>query len=105
MGAYISYSSEIGGWALIEAWALKRMNTVFKVITQLLSILIQKNNKRSLIWDYFFAQFNLFWQFKELKIEGYILSVNEKLPVSKFLYFEKYIIQLFGYCYFYVSSQ
>ena len=34
-----------------------------------------------------------------------ILSVNEKLPVSKFLYFEKYIIQLFGYCYVYVSSQ
>ena len=26
-----------------------------------------------------------------------ILSVNEKLPVSKFRYFKKYIIQLFGY--------
>ena len=30
----------------------------------------------------------------------YILSVNEKLPVSKFRYFGKYIIQLFGYCTF-----
>ena len=34
-----------------------------------------------------------------------ILSVNEKLPVSKFRYFGKYIIQLFGYCYVYVSGQ
>ena len=29
MGAYISLSSEIGGWALIEAWTLKGMNTVY----------------------------------------------------------------------------
>ena len=29
---------------------------------------------------------------------GYIISVNEKLPVSKFQYFGKYIIQLFGNC-------
>ena len=28
----------------------------------------------------------------------YIHNVNEKLPVSKFPYFGKYIIQLFGYC-------
>ena len=28
-----------------------------------------------------------------------ILSVNEKLPVSKFRYFGKNIIQLLGYCY------
>ena len=34
-----------------------------------------------------------------------ILSVNEKLPVSKFQYFGKYIIQLFGYCYVHVSDQ
>ena len=34
-----------------------------------------------------------------------VLSVNEKLPVSKFRYFEKYIIQLFGYCYVHVSGQ
>ena len=41
------------------------------------------------------------------KIEfiAYILSVNEKLPVSNFQYFRKYIIQLFGYCYVHVSSQ
>ena len=34
-----------------------------------------------------------------------ILSVNEKLPVWKFPYFGKYIIQHFGYCYVHVSSQ
>ena len=34
-----------------------------------------------------------------------ILSVNEKLPVSKFRYFGKYIIQLFGHCYVHVSGQ
>ena len=34
-----------------------------------------------------------------------ILSVNEKLPVSKFQYFGKYIIQLFGYHYVHVSGQ
>ena len=36
---------------------------------------------------------------------GYILSVNEKLPVSKLQYFGKYIIQLFSYCYVDVSGQ
>ena len=35
----------------------------------------------------------------------YILSVNEKLPVSKFRDFGKYIIQLFGYYYVHVSGQ
>ena len=35
---------------------------------------------------------------------GYILSVNEKLPVSNIRYFGKYIIVLFGYCYFHVSG-
>ena len=35
----------------------------------------------------------------------HILSINEKLPVSKFRYFGKYIIQLFGYCYIHVSGQ
>ena len=36
----------------------------------------------------------------------YILSVNEKLPASKFQYFGKYIIQHFGFCYVYhVSGQ
>ena len=35
----------------------------------------------------------------------YILSVNEKLPVSKFRYFGKYIIQLFGQSYVHVSCQ
>ena len=35
----------------------------------------------------------------------YILSVNEKLPVLKFRYFGKYIIQLFGYCWVHVSGQ
>ena len=35
----------------------------------------------------------------------YILSVNEKLPVSKFRYFGKYIIQLFGQSYVHVSYQ
>ena len=40
------------------------------------------------------------------KFQGsFILSVNEKLPVSKFQYFGKYIIQLFGYCYVHVSGQ
>ena len=34
-----------------------------------------------------------------------ILSVNEKLPASKFLYFGKYTIQFFGYCYVHVSGQ
>ena len=32
------------------------------------------------------------------------LSVNEMLPVWKFQYFVKYIIQLFGYCYIHVSG-
>ena len=42
----------------------------------------------------------------DLQIRVYnILSVNEKLPVSKFRYFGKYIIQLFGYCYVNVSGQ
>ena len=36
---------------------------------------------------------------------AYILSVNEKLPASKFQYFGKYIVQLFGYCYVHVSGQ
>ena len=36
---------------------------------------------------------------------GYIFSVNEKLPVSKFRYFGKYIIQLYGYCYVHASGQ
>ena len=39
------------------------------------------------------------------KRSEYILGVNEKLPVSKFQYFGKYIIQLFGYCYVYVPGQ
>ena len=34
-----------------------------------------------------------------------VLSVNEKLPLSKFRYFGKYIILLFVYCYFHVSGQ
>ena len=34
-----------------------------------------------------------------------ILSVNEKLPVSKLRFFRKYIMQLFGYCYVHVSGQ
>ena len=34
-----------------------------------------------------------------------ILSINEKLPVSKFRYFGKYIIQLDGYFYHHVSGQ
>ena len=34
-----------------------------------------------------------------------ILNVNEKLPVSKFRYFGKYLIQLFGYYYVHVSGQ
>ena len=37
--------------------------------------------------------------------QGYILSVNEKLPVLKFQYFGKYIIKLIGYCYVHVSGQ
>ena len=35
----------------------------------------------------------------------YILSVNEKLPVSEFRYSGKYIIQLDGYFYAYVSGE
>ena len=35
----------------------------------------------------------------------FILNVNEKLPASKFQYFGKYKIELFGYCYVYVSGQ
>ena len=42
---------------------------------------------------------------KGLYIISYLLSVNEKLLVSKFRYFRKYIIQLFGYGYVYVSGQ
>ena len=38
-------------------------------------------------------------------ISKYILSVNVKLPVSKFRYFGKYIIQLYGYFYVHVSGQ
>ena len=34
-----------------------------------------------------------------------ILSVSEKLPVSKFLYLRKYIIQLYGCFNVYVSGQ
>ena len=37
--------------------------------------------------------------------QSYILSVNEKLPASKFDYYGKYIIHLFGYRYVYVSGQ
>ena len=33
------------------------------------------------------------------------ISANEKLPVLKFRYFGKYIIQLFGYYYVYASGQ
>ena len=40
-----------------------------------------------------------------LCLEVNILSVNEKLPVMKFRYFGKYIIQPFGYCYVHVSGQ
>ena len=36
---------------------------------------------------------------------NYILNVNEKLPVSKFRYFGKYLMQLFGYYYVHVSGQ
>ena len=45
----------------------------------------------------FMANINLFM--------ANILSVNEKLPVLKFRYFGKYVIQLFGYCYVHVSGQ
>ena len=34
-----------------------------------------------------------------------VLSVNEKLPISIFRYFGKYIIQLDGYFYVHVSGQ
>ena len=34
-----------------------------------------------------------------------ILSVSEKIPVSKFRYFGKYIIQLYGYFNVHVSGQ
>ena len=40
-----------------------------------------------------------------LRALEHILSANEKLPVSKFRYFVKYIIQLFGYCYVHASGQ
>ena len=36
---------------------------------------------------------------------GFILSVNEKLPVSKVRSFGKYVIQLDGYFYIHVSGQ
>ena len=35
----------------------------------------------------------------------YILSVSEKLPVSKCPYFGKYIIHLYGFFYVHVSGQ
>ena len=35
----------------------------------------------------------------------HILGINEKSPVSKFRYFGKYIIQVFGYCYVHVTGQ
>ena len=63
---------------------------------------IEKLNLKLLVcFFFFFCEITL--QFFQ-SLEN-ILSVNEKLPVSKFLYFEKYIIQLFGYCYVYVSNQ
>ena len=34
-----------------------------------------------------------------------ILGLNEKLPVSKFRYFGKHIVQLFAYCFVHVSGQ
>ena len=34
-----------------------------------------------------------------------ILSASKKVPVSKFRYFEKYIIQLDGYLHVHVSGQ
>ena len=43
--------------------------------------------------------------FPGVSISINILSVNEKLPVSKFRYFGKYTIQLFGYCNVHVSGQ
>ena len=46
-----------------------------------------------------------FYPILTLMVDSYILSVNEKLPVSKFRYFGKYIVQLFGYCYIHVSGQ
>ena len=42
---------------------------------------------------------------KKSKTDPNLLSVNEKLPVSKFRYFGKYIMLLFGYCYVHVSGQ
>ena len=38
-------------------------------------------------------------------LQSNILSVNEKLPPSKFGCLGKYIIQLFGYCYVHVFGQ
>ena len=37
--------------------------------------------------------------------DQYILNVIEKLPATKFQYFGKNKIQLFGYCYVHVSGQ
>ena len=54
------------------------------------------------MYQYDNGVFSLQIYFKE---QVYILSVNEKLPVLKFRYFGKYIIQLFGYCYVHVSGQ
>ena len=66
-------------------------------------------------WDHFggfkILNFNIFGGVQKYHyFGGYedfvdILSVNEKLPVSKFRYFGKYIMQLFGYCYVHVSGQ
>ena len=42
MGPYISLSSEIGGWVLIGAWALKGINTV---CSDKLKLSIQPENK------------------------------------------------------------
>ena len=38
-------------------------------------------------------------------LSAIVYSVNEKIPVSKFRYFGKYIIHLDGYFYVHVSGQ
>ena len=41
----------------------------------------------------------------KLFLKSLMLRVSEKLPVSKFRYFGKYMIQLYGYFYVHVSGQ
>ena len=67
--------------------------SIDKFDTQPQSVVLKVNRIRLVCFDF------------QSVISRNILSVNEKLPVSQFRYFGKYIMQLFRYCYVHVSGQ